>query len=192
MSKAPGAYSNRYAKAKRWKVNRRLWRTLCRQIGTERSIVDLGAGGGSYVEAFEERGHHVFGIDGTPDIAEITDERVVYGDLTDPFLWDRVHGVNETWRPDVGLFIEVGEHIPQEHNSVVFDNVCDAATQRLYISWAVPGQPGRGHINCRPPEWVACEMGGRGWTLNIKFTSRARTRAGARWNNRLMVFTPRA
>ena len=33
-------------------------------------------------------------------------------------------------------------------------NVVNGARKGVVLSWAVPGQPGAGHVNCRDNSWV--------------------------------------
>jgi hypothetical protein len=42
------------------------------------------------------------------------------------------------------------------------------------MSWAVPGQAGIGHINCRSNEWVIEQMAKRGYRFNEERTASLR------------------
>ena len=92
-------------------------------------------------------------------------------------------------RADVALCIEVGEHVPEEFLEKFLDNIAIFATEMMIVSWAVPGQRGRGHVSCLDPDWVAAELGLRGWTVSEK-TEAARQMAGKGWNKKLLVLEP--
>ena len=45
------------------------------------------------------------------------------------------------------MCLEVLEHIPGEHESIVLDNVVRPALEGVVLSWATPGQGGYFHVN---------------------------------------------
>lgn len=163
--------------------------TLDQFVGRGGTVVDLGAGVGVYVQAFADHGYRSLGFDGIEGIEEQSEGRVMRMDLSRPGAFDRLYrGAYTARRPDAAITIEVGEHIPPEHSGAFLDNLCDAAKTLLIVSWAVPGQRGRNHVSCRLPEWVSCEIGQRGWSLEGDATSAARATAGKGWDRKLMVF----
>jgi hypothetical protein len=129
-------------------------------------------------------GRDARGIDGTPDIVEISGGLVDKGDLTEFDPW---------WPPaDWVTCLECGEHIPQKFQGIFLDNVSSSAHIGLIVSWAAPGQPGFGHVNCRAAEWVAAEFGHRGWVYREDLTATARAiYPGRRGRRRLLIFTRR-
>lgn len=191
MAEATGAFETEFAAKKRWKVDAGLWAAMLAVFHEGERIVDLGAGAGRYVDLLRQHGFVAEGVDAIPGIGELTKGLVQEVDLTTPDLWGDIYagrGAHEHWRPEAAIFVEVGEHVPAGLSGQLLDNVADAASQRLLVSWAVPGQRGRDHIHCQPPEWVACEMGKRGWSLDSDLTAKARELAGKGWDRKLMVF----
>ena len=95
------------------------------------------------------------------------------------------------WEPaDAAISIEVGEHIPREHEKTFFDNIVKSAKKMIVLTWAVPGQVGEGHVNNRTPEYVAHEIEKRGkFRRNVQLTQRLRQIATVEWiKSNLQVF----
>lgn len=193
-SKPNGAFTKGYAERKQWKLDEGLLRALEMTIpdrlpgvAAAPSVYDLGAGAGSYVRWFQERGYPLaVGFDGIPGVNKISEGRVIEVDLSKPYFGVSREFGTAHW----AITIEVGEHIPYENESAFLDNVAASATMGLVVSWAVPGQRGRDHVNCQLPEYVACELGIRGWQLNHLMTESVRKVAGKGWDRKLMVFHP--
>jgi len=125
------------------------------------SVIDIGAGTGRYVEALRLQGFLAGGIDGTPEINSLSNGLVFWADLTNA----------DTCRPfvrcaDWGIFLEVGEHVPQEYEKALLDNVSSMPRVGLIASWAQPGQRGSGHVNNRPREYVTTQFENRGWIMD--------------------------
>lgn len=180
-SDTTGAFDAQFAQRKRWKLDADLWRAILAVLpDTPQRIVDMGAGIGTYVEALADQGHFAAGVDGIEGIAQLSGGRVLEFDLTEPI----------TWNPpaDWCLSVEVGEHIPEHLQHHYLDNVARAATRGLILSWAYPGQRGRGHINCRPESWVREQIELRGWTLDQQATELAKQTAGGGWARKLCIF----
>lgn len=180
-----GAFDARHAQRKQWKVDPGLMRALSELLPPQEPrlrVVDIGAGAGHYVHALREMGHHAAGVDGTAGVETLSGGLVLQYDLT-----RRIH-----WRPpaDWAMCIEVGEHIPAELSPQFLDNLARAATQGLIVSWATPGQRGRGHVHCQPPEWVVAQLERRGWRESRAATKLARDMAQGGWRRKLLVFEP--
>jgi SAM-dependent methyltransferase len=111
---------------------------IVQQMLAPRSVLDVGCGQGEWLEAFA--GPEVFGV----DIAAPEGEHFLRHDLTEPlYLWRKF---------DLVLSLEVGEHLPEE---AAFTYVASLARHGdcVLFSAAVPGQEGKGHINCQPHEY---------------------------------------
>ena len=91
---------------------------------------------------------------------------------------------------DATICLEVGEHIEQEHESIVLDNIANSASKKIIMSWAIPGQGGFGHVNCKPNDYIIAQMEARGWKHNPEQSNFLRARcSGCPWfENTLMVF----
>ena len=182
-----GAFSEEFAKRKTWKIDEGLLAALVATIPAGSSVIELGAGIGKYVSELNRHptnDYKVCGVDGIPNIEELSDGVVKWKDLS---TWDSRAPV---WnRSDWAYCIEVGEHIPESKLKAFFRNLAESSNQGLIVSWGIPGQRGHDHVSCRLPEWVSCELGKRGWNLDHDKTMRARSIAGKGWDKKLMVFT---
>ena len=131
-------------------------------------VVDVGCGKGKYVDKLLERGHIAWGFDGNPK----TEEYAIacsQADLSTPL--EDLHGA------DWALCLEVGEHIPQEYEQAFLDNVAHFGREGVVMSWAAPGQPGAGHVNCRDQMWVMGQMMDRGYQADVEATNTLRDAA---------------
>jgi len=120
-------------------------------------VLDMGCGRGWYTQIWRQAGIVVDAIDGSPWVADDVPGAVVV-DLALPY--------DPPQKYDWVFCLEVGEHIPQEYECQFLDNVCNAATAGVVLSWAIPGQSGTGHVNCRDNAYVIAEMQRRGWVYN--------------------------
>ena len=113
------------------------------------SVLDIGCGIGSYLLYFV---HHqvreVFGIDGIePSVNLLPADRYLQHDLSQPFHLGQQF--------DLVLCVEVVEHLAPDDADRLLEVVAEHAKERILFSAAEPGQPGKGHINCRPiGEWL--------------------------------------
>ena len=140
--------------------------------------VDFGCGPGRYVEAMNSEGIKAKGFDGSPWLQGTPDCYVA--DLSQPFFPGDY---------DWALSLEVGEHIPSEFQETFLDNVAEAAAFGVILSWAVPGQGGRGHVNCQTNEWVKAKMLLRGFVHDDEAQKLLRGKASeSYYRNTLMVF----
>lgn len=118
--------------------------------------VDLGCGNGGYVKIMREQGIDCEGYDGNPHTEEITENLCKTLDISTPI---------DIGTYDMVVCLEVGEHVPESYESILLDNLAKTAKRFLVLSWAVPGQRGTGHVNCKPNEYIIKEMKARGFEL---------------------------
>lgn len=132
------------------------------------NLFDFGAGKGAYCRYFEDIGFtSVLGIDG--EIYEgIECKQFAKADLSIYFDLERKGNV---------LCLEVGEHIQMESADVFIDNLTRHCDGLLVLSWAVIGQEGIGHVNCRPNEWVIEQFSKRGFKFMDLETNELRQKA---------------
>ena len=147
-----------------------------------KEVLDLGCGNGSYGRWFRQMGMYVLEIDGNPYVNVMTEGRGICRDLSQRL--DVLQGVY-----DCVMSLEVGEHIPREHEQTFLDNVCRYANQLIVLSWAVEGQIGLGHVNCRNNDYIVEQMKQRGYVLDALDSLKLREAATVPWfKDTLMVF----
>jgi len=154
--------------------------TMC---GSLSSIADIGCGRGDYCKYLKDMGiPTVHGYEGTIGIKEIS----AYGDImTVDLTKERWVGIDY----DLVLCLEVGEHIPHQHEQCFIDNLCRYANKDLILSWAVPGQGGAGHINELSNEYIIGELAKRGFEFNKDVSDKLREASSRKWfKNTLMKF----
>jgi len=178
-----GAFSPEYARGKTWKVDEGLWNAVLATIPRGSSVLDIGAGIGRYVSLLNQNGYKASGVDGIKDIEQISKGVVKHYDLTGGYA-ETVDAAE--W----GMFIEVGEHIPELYSQRVIENVAALAKNSVICSWATIGQRGQSHINCRTAEWVVWAFTKyTDFTFNEYSTVLARKVAGKGWDRKLLVFS---
>lgn len=116
-----------------------------------RSIVDVGCGTGAWLKAWNEIAALDFylGIEGPyldRENALIPAERIIFKDLKEPVLIDRVF--------DLVMSLEVAEHLPAT-NAELFVQSLVSLGDVILFSAAIPGQEGTYHINEQYPEYWA-------------------------------------
>lgn len=112
-----------------------------RELVRGHSVVDLGAGLGQYGVYFEQNGvaEDYAAFDGAINVEAFTHDSVCWADLSLPFTL--------ATQRDIVISTEVGEHIPMDFQDVFVENLVNNARCCVFISWAVPGQGGHGHVN---------------------------------------------
>ena len=124
------------------------------------SVIDVGCGRGAWLRAFQELGvSTICGLDGEyVDRAKllIPPECFTCTDLSKPF--------NVEGHYDLGICLEVAEHLPEEMASILVRNLVDAAPAVLF-SAAAPGQGGTHHINEQMPAYWRALFRRHGYVL---------------------------
>jgi SAM-dependent methyltransferase len=123
-----------------------------------RSVLDVGCGQGEWMDAFDVD-VDVFGV----DISAPEDEAFIRCDLTEPLDLGK--------RFDLALCLEVGEHLPALAADTLVDSLVRHAPAVVF-SAAVPGQEGKGHINCQPHEYWHEKFAARGYEMSDPFRPR--------------------
>jgi hypothetical protein len=122
------------------------------------SLVDLGCGSGYYASNFKDILHNMECFDGNPYTNEIT------SGLCNVLDFSKSFNLNKTF--DCVMSLEVGEHIPKQFESTFLDNVSNHSHNIVLLSWAIPNQPGDGHVNCQENNYIVNEMKNRGFEYN--------------------------
>lgn len=145
-----------------------------------KTIIDIGCGNGAYTERFNKNGFECVGFDGSPLTPELTNNLCKIMDFSEPV--------------DIGEFdlvfcLEVGEHIPSQYEQAFIDNICRAAKNDIVLSWAVEGQGGDGHVNCKNNDYVINQMLTRGFKIEKEYTNFLRAQSRLPWfKNTIMYF----
>ena len=146
----------------------------------EKSVFDFGCGDGNYLKNLKKVCTQVGGCDGNPFTSELTDGIGFQADLSIPQQFKKVDWV---------LSFEVGEHLPKEYESTFIDNLCNHSNKGIILSWAFPGQPGEGHINCQTSEYIIEQLYQRGFLVDYIASNELRDISDTWWfQANLLVF----
>jgi len=129
-------------------------------------VFDMGCGLGSYVKYLQDVGFVLAqGVEGS-DLKENSETQIKVQDLTEPFYL----GVGNV------ICLEVAEHIPSQFTYQFIKNICNHVDKNcfLFLSWAVEGQEGHGHINCKNNDWVISAIEREGFKFQNELTKQAR------------------
>ena len=153
------------------------------------TAVDIGCGDGQYTHNLIKAGIACVGFDGSP----LTEK--VSGGLCDVLDFSIPTDIGQF---DLVLCLEVGEHIPAKYEQIFIENLVRASKKHICLSWAVEGQAGWGHVNCRNNDYVVNEFTRRGFTYKEKSSMALRKASQIRRNktdqefpwfkNTIMVF----
>lgn len=144
------------------------------------TVVDFGCGDGVYVRQLRAAGIECDGYDGNPVTKERSGGICQTLDLVEPQQLPIYSWV---------ISIEVGEHIPSNYEFHYIENLHRHNSQGIIMSWAVRGQNGLGHVNCRDNHEVKKLMSLLGYRSNEEQEKRFREAAVFHYlKNTLMVF----
>lgn len=158
-----------------------LGRLLC-ELYKGYDMYDLGAGVGQYGKYIEVSRCDIswVGFDGAKNVEEFTNSYVKHLDLTFPLNMPKKRLV---------MSLEVGEHIPVDYEQSYIDNIVSATSESIILSWAIEGQPGHYHVNCRNNDYIIFEMTRRGFEYNELQSLMFRKQSRLPWfKNTIMVF----
>lgn len=150
------------------------------------TVYDFGCGTGEYLQKLIESNPLIkaTGFEGHQTSAIFNN--ILRQDLSKPISVEPA---------DLVLSIEVGEHIPKQFEQTFINNLSNSAKKYLIISWAVEGQWGLGHVNCRNNEYVINQLELKNWVFDSETTKNMRNAIentqdpGRHWIiNTLMVF----
>lgn len=153
-----------------------------------RSVLDVGCGGGHLLEALQNRGCEVFGLEFAATGVEACKRRGVPVRRFDL----RRETFEAKRRFDVVCSIEVAEHLP-EHAADGYVRLLAEAGETLVFSAATTGQGGTDHLNEQPHAYWAEKLAAHGFRHEDAISDRWRDeweRAGLQpwfWRN-VMVF----
>ncbi|XP_071536165.1 uncharacterized protein [Panulirus ornatus] len=120
--------------------------------------------------------------DGASNIDELSGGKIQVVDLSVPVDLGR--------RFDWVMSLEVGEHIPPAGEEAFLDDVVGHACKGVVLSWAVPGQNGHHHVNCRSNDYIKAKMALRGLKPQAEEERKLRDKVEiSHFKNTIMVFT---
>lgn len=125
-------------------------------------VIDIGCGTGYYTNYIQSDLVGSYGYDGNPHTKKIAGKHFDIADFSIPQYLGEYDWV---------LSLEVGEHIPAEYEDIFIDNLHRHNRQGVVLSWAVPGQGGDGHVNCRSNEYIIDKFEALGYELAIYTTN---------------------
>jgi SAM-dependent methyltransferase len=149
------------------------------------SVCDVGCGIGAYLKLFQSLGAtHIFGIDAIPaDTTVLHETEYAVHDLSGTFRLGR--------KFDLVVCVEVAEHIKDNHAERLLSDIDSHASEIIIFSAAEPGQPGNGHINCRPIiDWLQ-RWRSLGWGPDLGDSLAMRSLATLSWFRRNLVVLKR-
>jgi hypothetical protein len=149
-----------------------------------KSICDFGCGLGKYVLWLRARGFDCDGFDGNPNTGDLTEGVCRSLNLAEPVRLEKQY--------DGVICFEVGEHIPKQHETAFLDNLAGHAKEMVVLSWAIPGQDGDGHVNCRSNSYIIFQLWRRGFRFEPLASELLRVNCSLDWfKHTLMVFSRR-
>jgi len=128
------------------------------------TILDLGCGWTKKYAKYL----NADGYDGNPNTLDGT-----ILDISQPFTLPKTYSLV--------ICLEVIEHIPQQYEQTVLNNITKHTTNHIILSWAQPNQPGRNHVNCKPQHYVTSQMQQRGYTLHNQHTKHLKNQSTLPW-----------
>ena len=106
---------------------------------------DFGCGHGQYTLKLNKNKIKCKGYDGNPYTKNISNEFCDVLDLTTDFNFEK---------KDLVISLEVGEHIPERYESHLIEKIKKHSKKYIILSWAVEGQGGDGHVNCKSNDYI--------------------------------------
>jgi cyclopropane fatty-acyl-phospholipid synthase-like methyltransferase len=145
------------------------------------SLADLGCGMGLYVKAFQQNNINANGFDGNPNTPELTNNICKILDLSLPIKFDEPF--------DWIMSLEVGEHLPPQFEDIFINNLHNNNKYGILISWAIEGQDGHGHVNCKNNDYIKTKIQNLGYLNDIENENKLRDISTLWWfKNTIMVF----
>ena len=144
-------------------------------------LADFGCGMGNYVIDLRKHNINAVGYDGNPNTPYLTNNICEILDLSIPKQFD----IPFDWV----LSLEVGEHLPQEFEYIFINNLHCNNKHGILLSWAIEGQGGDGHVNCRNNDYIKNKLCNLGYINDIESENMLRNAATLSWfKNTIMVF----
>jgi 2-polyprenyl-3-methyl-5-hydroxy-6-metoxy-1,4-benzoquinol methylase len=145
------------------------------------TVLDVGCGVGAYLELFKRLGAKaVFGIDRLHDGETLLQSsEYAVRDLSRPLNLGRVF--------DCAMCLEVAPRLPAQSAEVLIETLAAHSGRTIIFSAAEPGQPGHGHINCRPLSYWLTLLSELGWGPDLADSLAMRCLSTLAWFRRNLV-----
>lgn len=143
----------------------KLAKFLCGYLNSKVPVYDFGCGQGYYLHELDKVGfNYCVGVEGY-NLNNFLHDLVIIHDLTTPV---KLHDLGQV------ISFEVGEHLPPEAEQTFFNTLTENCNSKLIMSWATPGQPGVGHINCQSHDYIIDKIQKKGFWFNARDTKEIR------------------
>lgn len=151
--------------------DRPLAKAIASWFGTAALAYDVGCSTGNYVRELRGQGIRAHGFDATPGIEgpHITELDVTRSAVLAVEAKGNV------------MCLEVAEHIDPKDEANFLSNLHDLCSGKLVISWAIPGQGGKRHVNEQAAAHVIARMHEQQFTINNGITEKLREAATISW-----------
>ena len=152
-------------------INPFLARGLSNLFGATSRVADVGAGVGGYgmfMRLLNPSSPPVASLDGAENIEAWSGGRVGFFDVSTAA---DVQGVEPV---EWVMSIEMAEHVPRSLEAAVVANLHWLNTKGIVLTWALPGQPGSGHINGRSNRYVHSLLHQLGYTRDAEEEAKLR------------------
>lgn len=128
-------------------------------------IIDFGCGNGNYLKDLKQAGFtNLLGVEGDPVPNDQVD--IIKADLSSHI---------DLGKKGIVICLEVGEHIPQEYEHMLLDNIKRHCEEILIMSWAIRDQGGYGHVNCLNNDEVISKLKALGFVYIEEASDSARS-----------------
>jgi SAM-dependent methyltransferase len=151
-------------------------------------VADFGCGPGWYTNAIcNQLNIQCDGYDANPNTNFLAKNNNYSGNF---FITDLTKNVNFENKYEWILCLEVGEHIPANFENTLIQNIHNNNTKGVVLSWAIEGQNGPGHVNCKNNDYIINKFLELNYIYDIENTNNLRNSAtNAYWfKNTIMVF----
>jgi hypothetical protein len=146
-------------------------------------VYDFGCGYGEYIKNISALGIEAIGFEAYPN--KTIYDNIQELDLSSPVILER--------SADISISLEVGEHLPVEFEEIFIDNICNNTKNTIILSWAVEGQIGDGHVNCRNNSYIIAHMKRRGFIFDKSILETRKIFDKNIWfHNTLMLFNKKS
>jgi cyclopropane fatty-acyl-phospholipid synthase-like methyltransferase len=145
------------------------------------TLIDVGCGKGDYVKELVKENIKAVGFDGNKETPLLSNNKCKVFDFSKDCEALGVY--------DWVLSLEVGEHLPPCYENIFINNLHKLNKKGIVLSWAVEGQKGFGHFNCRNNDYIKNKFISMGYENIIEQEEKLRNSSTKPWfKNTIMVF----